>query len=115
MIADGVFDGKRVMTKSSSRLMMAPSDLPFRSLPLGDFFKQSYQACAGVRIGPNGVTGTVLEGIYMWGGWYSTIFYVDPQHDASFVLMTQSFVGDPEKGVFPTKILDAAARSYLDA
>ena len=44
---DGVFDGKRVLSQASVHVMMSPSVVPFRSLPLW-CLEGSHAALAGV-------------------------------------------------------------------
>jgi CubicO group peptidase (beta-lactamase class C family) len=95
LLGGGKLDGKRIISKAAARMMMSnhlPPDL------LNGNFGIGYQRIRpGYQFGYDGVVVTdpaaakvaLGKGSYLWDGYASNWFWVDPEHDIVFVGIVQ--------------------------
>jgi CubicO group peptidase (beta-lactamase class C family) len=84
ILAGGIIDGKRVLAEETVREMTRP-----RSLPDGTAWRTygfdvdtAYSSCRGERFDPRKTFGHT--------GFTGTMFWLDPEHDCYFILLTNS-------------------------
>lgn len=99
LLGDGALDGVRIISSEAARQMMT-SQLPpgFIARGWGVGFQQLRPGYAygynGVVVTDPAAAGVALGlGTYLWDGYASTWFWVDPEHDVAFVGMVQRLAG----------------------
>ncbi|HEY72889.1 MAG: hypothetical protein B6I35_04715 [Anaerolineaceae bacterium 4572_32.2] len=92
MLNGGALDGVRLLGRKTVELMTA-NHLPDGLLPIGmgPDVMRGYGFGLGFRVlmdvAQSGMLGSV--GVYRWGGWASTIFFIDPQEELIAMLLLQ--------------------------
>jgi CubicO group peptidase (beta-lactamase class C family) len=98
LVGGGEVDGVRILGRKTVDLMRANhlpggGDLRQFALPGGygevGFEGMGFGLTVAVSKGPVATQGVGSTGEYMWGGFASTAFWVDPVEDVSVVFMTQ--------------------------
>jgi CubicO group peptidase (beta-lactamase class C family) len=96
LLAGGVLDGKRVMSRTTVRLMTSDHLGPYIEQPLepGELLLgvKGYTFGLGFAVrkadGLAAVPGS--QGEFTWGGYAGTYFWVDPKEELTAVMMTQA-------------------------
>jgi CubicO group peptidase (beta-lactamase class C family) len=98
LLGGGVLDGVRVLSRKTVELMASNhlpggGDLRQFALPGGygevGFDGMGFGLTVAVSNGPVATGGVGSAGEYMWGGFASTAFWIDPAEDLVVVFMTQ--------------------------
>jgi len=99
MLANGgAIDGTRVLGRKTVELMTTnqlPDDGELRSFAVPGAYGEvgfdgtGFGLTVAVGLGPARTQVIGSAGDFMWGGWASTIFWVDPTEDLAVVFMTQ--------------------------
>ncbi len=86
LLRGGELDGKRILQSDTVKLMAAPrtGDLPAGFVP-----GSAWGLGVGVVVAPQGVTAALSRGAFGHGGAFGTQLWIDPRHNAAYVLMIQ--------------------------
>jgi CubicO group peptidase (beta-lactamase class C family) len=112
---EGELDGVRVLEASTVRTMVAnhlPGDLAEMRQ---ETFNETETAGVGFGLGvsvvvdPSRTAWRSFPGEFGWGGYASTTFWVDPEHDVTVIFMTQVIPSDryPIRGELHALVADA--------
>ena len=111
----GTLEGVKILTESSVRLMTT-NHLPHDLAVMGQAtFNETTTDGVGYGLGMSVVADPARtawrsgRGEFAWGGYASTAFWVDPQHDTTVIFMTQLIPSDryPIRGEIRALVADA--------
>jgi CubicO group peptidase (beta-lactamase class C family) len=86
LLRGGELDGKRILQSDTVKLMAAPRT---GEMPAGFVPGSAWGLGVGVVVKPQGVTAGLSVGTFGHGGAYGTQMWIDPRHNAAYVLMIQ--------------------------
>ncbi len=113
LVNGGTLDGRRILGRKTIEYMSAPQTVHLRPEPNNHTRPNGNGFGLGFLVETEESLGAVpySPGSYMWGGYFNTKFYIDPQEQLVFVGMTQ--VAPFRNGAFWDK-LNAIIYSILD-
>ena len=94
LVDEGVFKGKKILSKESFNLMLEKHTEPFPNenepylfpdMP-GHYFAFNFSVLENVDVDNTGAPA----GVYGWSGYHNTHFWVDPENDLYGLFMSRS-------------------------
>ena len=110
MLNGGELDGVRLLSRKTVELMTTNSigDLYIDNRFLGDKFGLGF----GIRTERGRYDELESIGTYMWGGFWNTLFWIDPQEELICIIMSQLYPNDGNEGLNIFRVL--ASQAIID-